>query len=231
MPEGECHHKLYVSKYLTVTPEARDAVGMNKQPRQQSTQPETPVQLHGVAADNLRFIRATMESATSFTGVSGKGYVLAGITATVASWVAAQQASAAGWLATWMLEALLAATVLMMLTSEKARVQGKSLWTGSGRRLMFAFLPAMGVGAIITLGFYLQGHTLLLPGLWLVLYGAAVMTAGAHSIKLIPVMGALFIALGSLQVLGLTPMNLALGLGFGGIHIIFGALIWRQHGG
>ena len=111
---------------------------MSNRSRQPSSEPEAPVPLHGVAADNLRFIRATMESATSFTGVSGKGYVLAGITAAVASWVAAQQASPAGWLATWMLEALLAATILLMLTSEKARVQGKSLWTGSGRRLMFA---------------------------------------------------------------------------------------------
>lgn len=192
---------------------------------------EVPTPLHGVAADNLRFIRATMENATSFTGVSGKGYVLAGITAAVAAWVAAQQTTPGGWLLAWMLEALLAATLLMMLTSEKARVQGKSLWTGSGRRLMFAFLPAMGVGAVITLGFHLQGHTDLLPGLWLALYGAAVMTAGAHSIRLIAIMGALFIAIGALQVLGLTPMNLTLGLGFGGLHIIFGLLIWRKHGG
>ncbi|MES2603397.1 MAG: hypothetical protein V4603_00570 [Pseudomonadota bacterium] len=201
---------------------------MNKQT---PTKTEAPVPLHGVAADNLRFIRATMESATAFTDVSGKGYVLGGITALVASWLAAKQPSADAWLLTWMLEALLAATVMLMLTSEKARVQGKSLWTGSGRRLIFAFLPAMAVGAVVTLAFHLQGHTLLLPGLWLTLYGAAIMTAGAHSIKLIPVMGALFVVLGSLQVFGLTPMNLSLGLGFGGLHIIFGLLIWRQHGG
>lgn len=199
--------------------------------KQSPNKPEAPIPLHGVAADNLRFIRATMESATAFTDVSGKGYVLGGITAVVASWVAAQQSSADSWLLTWLLEAVLAATVMLMLTSEKARVQGKSLWTGSGRRLIFAFLPAMAVGAVVTLAFHLQGHTLLLPGLWLALYGAAIMTAGAHSIKLIPVMGALFIVLGSLQILGLTPMNLSLGLGFGGLHIIFGALIWRQHGG
>jgi hypothetical protein len=192
---------------------------------------DAPVPLHGVAADNLRFIRATMENATAFTGVSGKGYVLAGLTAGAASWIAAQQATPSGWLLVWMLEALLAAMVTLMLTAEKARVQGKSLWSGSGRRLLFAFLPAMSGGAVVTLAFHLQGHTLLLPGLWLLLYGAAVMTAGAHSIKLIPVMGVLFILLGGLHLLGLMPMNLSLGLGFGGLHLVFGILIWRHHGG
>ena len=201
---------------------------MNNNP---TTRRDAPVPLHGVAADNLRFIRATMESATAFTGISGKGYVLAGLTALVAAWIAAQQQSNDGWLLVWMLEALLAASIMLMLTAEKARVQGKSLWTGSGRRLLIAFLPTMSVGAIVTLAFHLQDHTLLLPGLWLIIYGAAVMTAGAHSIRPIPVMGLLFILLGTLQLLGVAPMNLSLGLGFGALHIIFGILIWRQHGG
>ncbi len=201
---------------------------MNNKP---NTRSDSPVPLHGVAADNLRFIRATMESATAFTGVSGKGYVLAGLTASVAAWIAALQQTSTGWLLVWLLEALLAASVMLMLTSEKARVQGKSLWSGSGRKLLFAFLPTMAVGAIVTLAFQLQGNTLLLSGLWLILYGAAVMTAGAHSIKPIPVMGLLFILLGSLQLLGLAPMNLSMGLGFGGLHVVFGILIWRRHGG
>ncbi len=201
---------------------------MNKQP---NTKPNAPVPLHGVAADNLRFIRATMESATAFTGVSGKGYVLAGLTAGGAAWIASLQATTDAWLLVWMMEALLAAVVMLMLTSEKARVQGKSLWSGSGRKLMFAFLPTMTVGAVVTLAFHLQGYTQLLPGLWLILYGAAVMTAGAHSIKPIRVMGALFTVLGTVQLLGFTPMNLCLGLGFGALHVIFGILIWRHHGG
>jgi hypothetical protein len=201
---------------------------MNNQP---TSKRDAPVPLHGVAADNLRFIRATMENATAFTGISGKGYVLAGLTAGAAAWIASLQPSNDGWLLVWMLEALLAASIMLMLTAEKARVQGKSLWSGSGRKLLFAFLPTMSVGAIVTLAFYLQGHTLLLPGLWLIIYGAAVMTGGAHSIRPIPVMGLLFIVLGSLQLLGVATMNLSLGLGFGALHIIFGILIWRQHGG
>lgn len=187
--------------------------------------------LHGVAADNLRFIRATMENATAFTGISGKGYALAGLTAIAAAWIAAQQTLPLLWLAVWLLEATLACSVTLLLSADKARRQGKSLWSGSGRKLLFAFLPTMAVGAVVTLAFYLQGNTVLMPGLWLILYGAGVMTAGAHSIRPVPLMGFLFIMLGSAQLLVPATTNLTLALGFGGLHLAFGILIWRQHGG
>jgi hypothetical protein len=187
--------------------------------------------LHGVAADNLRFIRTTMENATAFTGISGKGYALAGLTAIAAAWIAAQQTLPLLWLAVWLLEATLACSVTLLLSADKARRQGKSLWSGSGRKLLFAFLPTMAVGAVVTLAFYLQGNTVLLPGLWLILYGAGVMTAGAHSIRPVPLMGFLFIMLGSAQLLVPATTNLTLALGFGGLHLAFGILIWRQHGG
>lgn len=190
-----------------------------------------PTSLQGVAADNLRFIRATMENATAFTGISGKGYVLSGLTAFVAAWVAAQQATPELWLFVWLLEAALACAVTLLLCAEKARVQGNSLWTGSGRKLLYAFLPTMAVGSVVTLAFHLQGNTMLLPGLWLILYGAGVMAAGAHSIRPIPLMGLLFIMLGSALLLGWAPMQLTLALGFGGLHLVFGILIWKQHGG
>jgi hypothetical protein len=162
--------------------------------------------LHGVAADNLRFIRATMEKATAFTGISGKGYVLAGLSAIAAAWIAAQQTLPLLWLAVWLLEAAFACSVTLLLSAGKARAQGKSLWSGSGRKLLFAFLPTMAVGA-------------------------GVMTAGAHSIRQVPLMGFLFIMLGSAQLLVPATANLALALGFGGLHLAFGILIWRQHGG
>jgi hypothetical protein len=200
-------------------------------PHSQKQQQATTPSLHQAAEDNLRYIRAAMESATSFTGVSGKGYVLAGLTAVFAAWRGALQPSPAAWLAVWMLELVIAAGITLGLVARKARSLNQTMWSGSGRKLFMAFLPAMSVGALLTLAFFLQGYTVLLPGIWLSLYGAAVMTAGAHSIRLIPVMGALFITLGGLMLLGLVPLHLALGLGFGGLHIVFGLIIWRHHGG
>jgi hypothetical protein len=71
----------------------------------------------------------------------------------------------------------------------------------------------------------------LLPGIWLSIYGAAVTTAGAHSVRIVPVMGIAFIALGAAVLLFPLPSDLMLGLGLGGLHILFGILLWRNHGG
>jgi hypothetical protein len=196
-----------------------------------STKPSAPVSLHQHAEDNLKYIRETMESATSFTGVSGKGYVFAGISALAAAWLAAQQTSATAWLGVWMAELVLAAAVTLAMTASKARSQGSSLWSTSGIKLLLAFLPGMTVGGILTLALYLQGDLSLLPGIWMCLYGAAVMTAGVHSVRVIPVMGALFILVGALVLFTPLPANITLGLGLGILHIVFGIIVWRNHGG
>lgn len=196
-----------------------------------SRQNTAPSSLQQHAADNLRFIRATMESATAFTGVSGKGYVIAGISAVFAAWLAAQQASPGTWLGVWMLEMVLAGSAALALTAVKTEKQGQSLWSASGRKLLLAFIPAMAIGGVLTLTLFLRGDVSLLPGIWLGLYGAAVTTAGAHSVRIIPVMGVAFMLLGAAVLLLPLPADLMLGAGLGGLHIVFGILLWRNHGG
>jgi hypothetical protein len=190
-----------------------------------------PIALHEHAEDNLRYIRATMENATSFTGVSGRGYILAGLSALIAAWLAARQSSQAAWLLVWMLELLLAAVVALGMTARKASHQGKPLWSSSGRKLLLAFIPAMTAGGVLTLALFLRNNTTLLPGIWLSLYGAGVMTAGVWSVRILPLMGGLFLCAGALVLLTPVPPDLMLGLGFGGLHILFGAILWRNHGG
>lgn len=190
-----------------------------------------PVALHERAADNLRFIRETMERATSFTGISGRGFVAAGVTAVAAAWLASQQTSPEAWLLVWLAELAIAAAVTVRLTAGKAKSQGDSLWSLAGRKLIFAFSPPMAVGAILTASLYLNGRLDLLPGVWLGLYGAGVMTGGAYSVRVIPFMGAAFIALSGVTLLTALPGDLALGLGFGGLHVLYGLVIWRRHGG
>jgi hypothetical protein len=208
---------------------------MSSPVRQNPKAPTPPPALHQYAEENLRFIRATMESATSFTGLSGIGFMLAGFSALAASWIAAQQPSDEAWLGVWMLELLLAASVCFGMTLRKAQQQGMPIWSASGRKLLLAFVPAMTAGGLLTLAFYLQGLVALLPGVWLVLYGAALATAGLWSVSLIPVMGVSFLIMGAGTLLG--PLwlpwspDLLLAAGFGGLHMIFGFIVWRYHGG
>lgn len=192
---------------------------------------DRPVALHERAVDNLRFIRETMERATSFTGVSGRGFVALGATAALAAWLAGRQTSPEAWLLVWLCELPLAAGIALALTARKARSQGESLWSHSGRKLIFAFLPPMVVGGLLTAALYRTDGFALLPGVWLGLYGAGVMTGGAYSVRAVPIMGVAFIGLAGLTLLTAVPGDLMLGLGFGGLHIVFGLIVWRRHGG
>lgn len=204
---------------------------MNRSQRHSSNEAGNTTALHEKAEENLRFIRNLMEGASSFTGVSGKGYVIAGMSALLATWLAARQSSSDGWLIVWMIELVLAATLVFTLTAYKARMQGESLLSTTGKRLLFAFIPPMAVGAVMTMVSYLQGNYAWLPGIWLSLYGASVMTAGAYSVVILPVMGACFMILGAALLLFPLPVNTGLAIGFGGLHIVFGLVIWRNYGG
>jgi hypothetical protein len=193
--------------------------------------PEPP-EMQARAMDNLRFIRETMERAGAFTAISGWGEVAIGITALAAAWIAARQTTPSAWLATWISDAFLSGAIAAWFTAAKARAAKIPLMSEPARKFVFSFTPTMLVGALLTVLLYQHGMALRLPGVWLLLYGAAVITAGTFSVRIVPVMGAAFMALG---VAGLfspaTWGNALMAAGFGGLHIVFGMLIARRHGG
>jgi hypothetical protein len=191
-----------------------------------------PPEMQARAMDNLRFIRETMERAGAFTAISGWGEVAIGVTALAAAWFAARQTTAGAWLGTWIADALLSVGIAAWFTAAKARAANTPLMSEPARKFVFSFSPTMLVGALLTVLLYQHGMTYRLPGVWLLLYGAAVITAGTFSVRIVPVMGVAFMALG---VAGLfTPAawdNALMAAGFGGLHIVFGTLIARRHGG
>lgn len=203
-------------------------------PKTTATRTEPPpntINLAERAEDNLRFIRSTMESASVFTGLSGKGYVFTGITALVASWLASIQPDPERWLLVWMGELALATVIASAFTWKKTRQLGLSMRLSTTRKLLSAFLPAMLVGGLLSLVFYQEQLIPLLPGIWLSLYGAAVITAGAWSVRILPAMGVVFMLLGAVALLTSVSADWLMAVGFGGLHIVFGTLIWRRYGG
>jgi len=181
--------------------------------------------------DNLRFIRETMEAAGTFTAVSGWGQVVIGLTATAAALVADRMPTAESWVLVWAAEAILAGIIAVWFMWHKAKSASLPLLTGSARKLLFSFSPVFVVGMVVTVAFLHQGMVTLLPGVWMLLYGTGVVAAGAFSVRIVPVMGGAFIAAGALALF--TPAwSMALMIaGFGGLHIAFGVLIARRHGG
>ena len=193
-----------------------------------STRPPVATNL----ADDLRFIRDTMERSAAFTAVSGWGQVLLGVTAIAAAVLAGRQTTAYGWLRVWLAEGLLAVAIGLLACTWKANRRGLPLFSGPARKVALGLAPPLVAGAFLTFLLFRSGQEAALPALWLLLYGAGIMTGGAFSVPIVPVMGLCFMLLGGLTVLG--PANWGnwfLAAGFGGLHILFGFLIGRRHGG
>ena len=182
--------------------------------------------------DNLRFIRATMERATAFTAVPGWGLVAMGLTALAAAPLAAYQDGTSGWLAIWLSEAALAFVIAIVAIRRKARAVHMPLLSGPVRRFAFSFAPPMCAGMLLTFALYRAGLVAALPGAWLLLFGVAVITGGAFSVRIVPVMGLAFMLAGAVALVTPAPWgNWLMAAGFGGLQIVFGAVIARKYGG
>lgn len=183
-------------------------------------------------ADDLRFIRDTMERSAAFTAVSGWGYMAMGATALGAASLAAHQLSVTAWLRIWLAEGLLAMAVGLLSCTWKANRRGLPLFSGPARKVALSLSPPLVAGAFLTFVLFRAGLTSALAPTWLLLYGAGIITGGAFSVAIVPIMGICFMLLGGLAVLAPTAWgNSFLAAGFGGLHIVFGFLIARRHGG
>jgi hypothetical protein len=201
-----------------------------------------PQALRDRALDDLSFIRRTMEGAASFTDVSGRGVIAVGLTALVAAPIAHAQPTVGRWLAVWIADAVLGAILsfAMMRHKMQQRQADASMMSVPARKFFFGFWPAIIAGAILTFAltgpdaFAATNHAAIgvLPGLWLLLYGVGVITAGAFSVRAVPLMGVIFLALGAIALFVPGPDgDLMLAIGFGAVHVVFGVVIARSHGG
>ena len=181
-------------------------------------------------ADDLSFIRDTMERSAAFTAVSGWGYFFMGLTALAAAWLAAREVAA--WLEVWLADAILAVVIGVLSCTWKANRRGLPLFSGPARKVALSLAPPLVAGAFMTFLLFRAGLQSALAATWLLLYGAGIITGGAFSVAILPVMGLCFMLLGGLAVLAPAAWgNWFLAGGFGGLHIVFGYLIARRHGG
>ena len=191
-----------------------------------------PVSLGDRAADNLKFIRETMERATHFTAVPGYGGMLMGVTAVAATYIAAQQTNLGGWLVVWLTEAFLAFAIGVLAMWQKSKIAKSSLLSVPARKFAFGFVAPLAAGVAITFGLWRYEHYEIMAPVWMLLYGTAVVTGGAFSVRVVPVMGWVFMVLGAVAfALPASYGNYLMGLSFGVVHIVFGAIIARRYGG
>ena len=199
--------------------------------RNLTVEPSAEITLHDRAMDNLRFIRETMERSGSFTAVSGKAGIVMGVIALVAAFLA-NSAGPGRWGLVWLVAASLSFVTAVTGIVAKSRRMNEPLLHGPGRKFLLGMLPSLIVGALLTATLYRAGETWAMPGTWLALYGTGVLASGTFSVRVVPVMGAGFLALGAGALFApLGYGDLFMAAGFGGLHLIGGGIILRRHGG
>jgi hypothetical protein len=187
-----------------------------------------PVEIQAHAAENLHYIRQAMERASSFTAVPGRAAILMGISALIAAVIASRY----DWLLVWLVEAAIAMSIGAYGAVRKARALDLDLTSSPARKFILAFAPPLLFGAFATAALLIADVRTVIPGMWLGLYGIAVISAGAFSVRVVPAMGAGFVVFG-IAALFVPPAvaQAMLAAGFGGLHVIFGCIIARRYGG
>jgi hypothetical protein len=190
-----------------------------------------PIQAH--ALENLRFIRDTMSRASEFTAVPGWGGIFMGLSALVTAPIAGPPDDTFRWVLIWLADAMVAATIALGAIAIKSKRSGTPLSKAApALRFALAFLPPLVAGIVLTPVFMMTGLIARLPGCWLLLYGTAVATGGAFSVRVVPLMGICFMALGVVAFASPAASgHWLMALGFGGLHIVFGTIIARSYGG
>jgi len=195
-------------------------------------EPSQSPELQARAFENLGYIRRTMEEAGSFTALSGWAQVAIGATALGAAALAHRQATPAAWLGVWVGAAVIGVLIATFGMVHKARAAGASLFAGPARRFAMSFLLPLAAGGLLTLAFDRADLHHVLPGIWLLLFGTAVACGGAFSVRIVPVMGLCFMALGAVALFAPPSWGDALlAIGFGGVLMGFGVTIARRYGG
>ena len=188
--------------------------------------------LHDRAMENLRFIRETMERAGAFTAVPGWGGVAMGGVALLAAFIASRQPTPELWFRVWIAAAVVSLVIALITMTIKAHRAGEAVLSGAGRKFALAYLPPVVAAALLTAAVARMEVVALLPGLWLLHYGAGIVAGGTFSVRIIPVMGSCFMFCGVVALVAPpTWGNMLMAIGFGGLHVVFGGIIAWRYGG
>jgi hypothetical protein len=184
------------------------------------------------AADQLRYIRNTIDAARTFTTIPGKGCIAMGAAAMVAATLEALPAFSAHWLPIWLTAAVVSAAIALFYMEEKAQSQGLSLRRTVATRFFLTLAPAFVAGGILTVALLDIVGRDVIGGIWLLLYGVGIAACGVYSIPVVLIAGFAFIGFGTIALASPAAWSpYLLGAGFGGVHLALGVLVVRNHGG
>ncbi len=190
------------------------------------------------AQENLLYIRQTLEAASQLTAVPGRALIATGLLAlacaainlflTGAPWGVSTDPRLP--LTTWGVVLGLSLTIVLLGIYRKSRQMDTPIHPPLVRKLLWSLCPALFTGALLT-GLAVRTENLTwLPVIWLGCYGAAVTNGGQVSVPPVRYMGVCFLLAAAGSALSSPDKGLMwMALGFGWLHIVFGAYIARRH--
>jgi hypothetical protein len=176
------------------------------------------------AQATLRYIRSSMDAA-ALVATPGSAGIVIGLVGVLAALLAAGPWRA-HWLTVWIASAPLAGLLGATVMVRQQRLQGRTLFGASARRFALCLAPPLVAGAVLTVADLSDGSFRVVAGTWLLLYGCAAMAASVMTSRLVGWLGGLFLLFGiAALLLPMSAHNLILGVGFGGLHLVFGAYL------
>jgi hypothetical protein len=189
------------------------------------------VKLDSHAASTLQYIRSSMEAATAIA-LPGSAGIAMGSVGLLAATLSSTPRLHHHWFGIWLVAAVAAACLGGSLIARPSSVSGLTLSGTPFRKFALCLLPSVLAGTVMTGVHWSYGNLHAIPGTWLLLYGCGLVAASVPTTRTIGVMGALFVALGLIALLLPERMQiLMLGMGFGGLHVLFGFLIGHESDG
>jgi len=201
------------------------------------------------AAEHLKVIRQLMERPVRCSTLSGLSAILAGCAALGGlaldhHFSTRYDAVTAFWinLVVWLAVFAAACAAVTTLTYLREHREGLPFWSAAKRRGLMTIVPPFAAGAGLTLAvvyrWYLGiepnqwGQWGLIPAVWMLFYGVACWEVGEFSNREIRFLGAAFILAGLAAGAFCQPHPYwAMGITFGGFHIVYGIIVWIRHGG
>ena len=137
---------------------------------------QSPIPIESRALGTLAYIRRSIDSSGSMA-VPGMAGIVMGVIGVIATILASVPKGVAHWLQIWLVAAIVALAVGGATMARQAAADGHARYLGPVRKFVLCLCPALFAGAVLTAVLWRADATQLIPGVWLLLYGCAVLSA------------------------------------------------------
>ena len=183
--------------------------------------------------NEIKAIRQMMEQSSRFLSLSGLSGILIGLYALVGAYYAyrlteglvVSELVVKKLVYSAIIVLLISIFTVIVLTYRKTKADGHKIWNKGTKLLIQNLLVPLITGGILSAIFILKGYYGALASLLLIFYGMALVNSAKYTRQEIYYMGLLQIALGILAALLPAYSIILWALGFGVVHIFYGAIM------